>query len=208
MQRKRLYHFQVDCEQANNDSRELLHSPANLAHWEIVSSILRLHLDMSCVNLIKEGVWGERWETLRYMIVLYWNVRGLNEPLKQSEVQEVLKHHPTIFGWVETRVQHQNAMRIVAKLFPQYVFFANYNGHHNGRIWVFWLPSLNFNVLKSTSQFVHCSIGCGMNAFVEVVTFINGQNQVVLRQALCHDLCTDNMACSWVLLGDFNVVIS
>lgn len=90
------------------------------------------------------------------MIVLCWNVRGLNDPLKQSELQkEVLKHHPAIFGLIETRVKYQNAMQIEVKLFPQYAFFANYNGHNNDRIWVFWLPSLSVQVLKSTSQLVH-----------------------------------------------------
>lgn len=51
------------------------------------------------------------------MIVICWNVRGLNDPLKQSEVQqEILKRHPAIFGLVETRVENQNALRIVSSV--------------------------------------------------------------------------------------------
>lgn len=47
-----------------------------------------------------------------------------------------------------------------------------------------------------------------MNAIVGAVTFVYGHNQAVLRQGLWQDLCASNMTCPWILLGDFNVVMS
>lgn len=94
------------------------------------------------------------------MIVLGWNVRGINDPLKQGDMKkEVNKYCPTIFTLIETRVKMHKAQTIARRIFPHYSFTNNYNAHYNGRIrvfWVFWLPVLSVTVTRCSNQLVHC----------------------------------------------------
>lgn len=72
------------------------------------------------------------------MIITCGNVRGLNDPLKQVEIQKITnKHKHAVFALCETRVKAHNSSKIAKKLFPHYSFFANYASHYNWRIWVF-----------------------------------------------------------------------
>ena len=76
------------------------------------------------------------------MIILSWNVRGLNESFKHKQLnEEVNKHKPNIFALAETKVKEHNSY-ITLKLFPSYSSVANYASHYNGGICLFWRQGL------------------------------------------------------------------
>jgi exonuclease III len=73
------------------------------------------------------------------MTMLVWNVRGLNHPSKQKEVQRLVRAKR--FGLVcliETKVKEDNAASISSFIFSDWDFCYNYDKHYLGRIWVCW----------------------------------------------------------------------
>jgi exonuclease III len=53
------------------------------------------------------------------MNLLFWNVRGLNMPLKQNEVRKMVKRlRISILCLVETRVRQENFLRIISSMLP------------------------------------------------------------------------------------------
>lgn len=71
------------------------------------------------------------------MNLLVWNVRGLNHPSKQKEVQSMIRTKKIgLICLIETRVKVSNADRILASMLPDWDFCFNYEKHFLGRIWV------------------------------------------------------------------------
>jgi exonuclease III len=71
------------------------------------------------------------------MNILFWNVRGLNMLLKQKEVRNMVRRiRISILCLVETRVKHENFLKIVASMLPGWEVVNNYSTHILGRIWV------------------------------------------------------------------------
>lgn len=78
--------------------------------------------------------------------LLVWNVRGLNHPSKQKEVQRIVREKKiTLICIIETRVKCNKADVLMESLFPNWGFCSNYEQHHLGRIWVCW-DKLDFDV--------------------------------------------------------------
>ena len=66
-----------------------------------------------------------------------WNIRGLNDPLKQREVRSFVKSQALVFiCLVETRVRAPNNERIFNSVFPGWKLFHNYEHALLGRIWI------------------------------------------------------------------------
>lgn len=67
--------------------------------------------------------------------ILIWNVRGLNNNLRISEVQEAIREHTLgLIGLVETRVREINSTLISSRISPKWNFIHNYSSNHLGRI--------------------------------------------------------------------------
>ena len=61
-----------------------------------------------------------------------------------------------------------------------------------------------------SSQLIHCDVKNGTTGFHGAVSFIYGHNEAGQRQALWEDLLqlSYSTSCPWILIGDFNVVMS
>ncbi|XP_074288797.1 uncharacterized protein LOC141613953 [Silene latifolia] len=94
------------------------------------------------------------------MIISSWNVRGMNDPLRQQEVLEFLKRNKVDCGAViETHIKSYLAQVIYKRQFSSYSLATNYNSHPGGRIWLLWNPAtVQVRVLDSGAQFLHCSL--------------------------------------------------
>ncbi|XP_074265650.1 uncharacterized protein LOC141588093 [Silene latifolia] len=128
------------------------------------------------------------------MIFASWNIRGLNDPLKQKEIFDfLLLNKVDCSAILETRVKGSNAGSI-AKKFTSYSLVDNYNAHYNVRIWVMWNPRVvSLTVLSSKAQFIHCAV-----------------THVASQKDLWEDLMNFDASITspWACLGDFNVVLS
>jgi hypothetical protein len=76
------------------------------------------------------------------MFIEYWNIRGLNDPVKHSAFRcLVQKHSVALFGLVETHVA-VNKDNVSRHLFQNWAYFFNYDHSNSGRIWLCWDPNV------------------------------------------------------------------
>lgn len=120
----------------------------------------------------------------------FWNMRGLNDPLKQKEVRSfVSKNKLSIIGLVEHKVKESNFNRIFCSMIPFWSFVHNYTHSPNGRICIGWDPSLvKVIVLGLSSQAIHCKIHSVSGDTQFVATFVYGSNLYNERIELWQDL--------------------
>lgn len=100
-----------------------------------------------------------------------WNIRGLNGPLKQSEVKSMIaKYKVAVMGVLETRVRKESMCTVWEKIKLnqcQWSLEHNYLMSDQGRIWVLYdTRQVCLRVLKMSSQFIHCKITYGTESFV------------------------------------------
>ncbi|KAL5132074.1 hypothetical protein HKD37_12G034821 [Glycine soja] len=69
---------------------------------------------------------------------------------------------------------------------------------------------IHLSVLESNAQLHHCAIDCKTTAKRFQVSFIYGLHSIVARRSLGINLnsINDNMNCPWLLIGDFNSILS
>ena len=72
-----------------------------------------------------------------------WNIRGLNDPLKQKEMGTFFRVHSlSVVGILETRVSASNKDKIFTSIFSGWGLLHNYDHALLGRIWVCWNPTV------------------------------------------------------------------
>lgn len=78
------------------------------------------------------------------------NVRGLNNPNKQAEVQHFAAVNKVglLLGLVETKIRDVHYQHTLTHMFEGWGSFINNDHHPRGRIWVVWKP---FSVLYSNT---------------------------------------------------------
>lgn len=90
----------------------------------------------------------------------FWNMRGLNDPLKQKEVRSfVNKNKLSIIGLVEHKIKEPNFNRVFCSMIPSWSFVHNYSHSPNGRICVGWDPSFVNVIVLGQSKRSH-SLPC------------------------------------------------
>ena len=74
------------------------------------------------------------------MNVLIWNVRGLNDPVKQKEVVGKVKENKiNLVCLLETIIKENKMKAVISRHFQGWQMFHNYSeGARNGRIWILW----------------------------------------------------------------------
>lgn len=93
------------------------------------------------------------------MNLLVWNTRGLNDPIKQKEVNNRIVSTSSIFvGLLETRVKRNNYLAIVERMFPNWEYVNNYDAAVNGRIWLCWKPCVQVQVISTMDQCISALI--------------------------------------------------
>lgn len=86
-----------------------------------------------------------------------WNLRGLNDPLKQSEARKWVKNNNlSLVGLIEHKSKEPKAQNIVNIMFPHWHAANNFALGPLGRIPLCWDPLiLAIQVLTQSSQFIH-----------------------------------------------------
>jgi hypothetical protein len=144
------------------------------------------------------------------MLVHCWNVRGLNSPLKQHEVVSLMrKNKVDVCGLVETKLA-SSAVSFMHKFrLRNWEFLSNVTATNNARILVFWNPStIKVELIDLTAQRLHVNISSLVNQYTFVATFVYGYNTVIARRALLDDLQKWSSNSPWIILGDFNSLLS
>nr|TKR97771.1 hypothetical protein D5086_0000209710 [Populus alba] len=86
---------------------------------------------------------------------------------------------------------------------------SNANVANTARIVVFWNPStVKVDLLSSSAQAVHLSISCLISHISFKATFVYGFNTITARRSLWEDLRSWNSNSPWMVLGDFNSMLS
>ena len=100
------------------------------------------------------------------MNFLIWNVRGLNDPLKQKEVVgRVRELKINLVCLIETRVKENKMNAIISRHFQGWQMVHNYSEvAHNGRIWLLW-NGIQVDLVVSMDQSISCSVLFGTQRF-------------------------------------------
>ncbi|XP_074296939.1 uncharacterized protein LOC141627604 [Silene latifolia] len=146
------------------------------------------------------------------MNVLAWNIRGLNDPLKQQEVLVLLLNNKVdVAAVIETHVK-EDAINLVWKnKLAGFSLVTNNKYHSNGRIWVFWVPAkVSVVVYGMSAQHIHCQVLHRISKQTFEITFVYAFNLGSQRRALWDSLQSIALGVSlpWICLGDYNVTLS
>ncbi|XP_022040603.1 uncharacterized protein LOC110943155 [Helianthus annuus] len=139
-----------------------------------------------------------------------WNIRGLNRPLKQREVQQVVKDNRlSVCAILESHVEVSKLSKVCNRVFRQWEWTSNGGVCNRGtRIIIGWNNDLvDLMVLAQTDQVVHVklkSIALDTRVFVSFVYAKNTyqERRELWRDLMMHKLVVNNQP--WIVLGDFN----
>ncbi|XP_074314350.1 uncharacterized protein LOC141649563 [Silene latifolia] len=169
---------------------------------------------MSTLSVRLKMLWFLSWilETfLPPMILTIWNIRGLNDPLKQQEAHQLLLDNKVDCGaLIETHVKHTALMDISSRFLP-YQLVHNNDKHYNGRIWIFRNPVVvALTVLHKSAQHIHYSLLHIASQQQMEVTFVYAFNARLDRRGLWSHLqsISSQVSVPWLCFGDFNVVLN
>ena len=143
------------------------------------------------------------------MTILAWNVRGLNDPLKQRRVVSRIRElKVNLACLVETRVKEQNMQNIISRHFEGWKVLSNYsNEARNGRIWLLWTNPYHVELVDVMDQCITCIITQGMKKFM--LSAIYGWNEGIDRRRLWSHLSSlkaSDLQLPWMMAGDYNVI--
>ncbi|XP_062104006.1 uncharacterized protein LOC133815150 [Humulus lupulus] len=114
-----------------------------------------------------------------------------------------------LVGLLETRVKARNLGALYVRMLSGWCFTSNSAWHDGGRIIVSWNPlSFTVNILKCSSQLIHLFVESVGNKASFYVTFLYGFNDEEGRRGLWRDLQELSVMDSWIVLGDFNDILS
>lgn len=67
----------------------------------------------------------------------FWNMRGINDPLKQLGIKDFLSQNRfSVFALLETKVKQENYASVLAACGNVMSYISKYSYARNGRIWV------------------------------------------------------------------------
>ncbi len=115
-----------------------------------------------------------------------WNIRGLNDPMKQRFVRKfILEHNLALMGLVETKVKEVNKGGVFRAIAKGWKVICNYSSSPRGRIWVCWDPlGVDVSLLSQNNQVIHCLVRECSGSWCCVVSFVYGENCYSMRESL------------------------
>jgi hypothetical protein len=88
-------------------------------------------------------------------------------------------------------------------------FLSNVVASNTARILVFWNPAtVKLELIDLSAQGLHVTITCLVTHCSFTTTFVYGFNTIIARRALWEDLQRWNPNSPWLILGDFNSILS
>ncbi|KAJ6353313.1 hypothetical protein OIU76_002349 [Salix suchowensis] len=144
------------------------------------------------------------------MIVKCWNVRGLNSPLKQHEVVNLMKKSKVdVCGLLETKLSLPKVLSLQKFRLKKWKFISNAASSSSARIVVLWNPStVSVDMVGSSSQGLHVLVRSLVSQVELHITFVYGLHTIVARRALWDSLRDWCPLSPWMILGDFNSFLS
>ncbi|XP_035834111.1 uncharacterized protein LOC110881992 [Helianthus annuus] len=143
-----------------------------------------------------------------------WNIRGLNRPLKQSEVRTIVAENKLeLCAILESHVNIGNLAKVCKFVFRNWNWTSNGGVCSRGtRIILGWnADNLDVMVLAQSDQIMHTQVIFKASKRVLFCSFVYAENKYIDRRALWADLCKHKMFCHdkpWVVMGDFNSALN
>ena len=144
------------------------------------------------------------------MNIIVWNVRGLNDPIKQKAILGRIRDLQTnLVFLLETRVKEHNMQNIVSRHLQGWRILHNYFAEaRNGRIWCLWNSLLQVELIDSMDQSITCGVTYGDKKFY--FSAVYGSNEGIERRRLWMHLASLRSSIAhnpWMLAGDFNIIM-
>ena len=144
------------------------------------------------------------------MIIKCWNVRGLNSPLKQHEVVNLMKKSSVdVCGLLETKLSLSKVLALQKFRLKQWNFLSNATQSSMARIVIFWNPTtVSVDLVHVSSQGLHVCVRSLVSQICFHITFVYGLHTIAARRSLWDNLCDWSPPGPWLVLGDFNSLLS
>ncbi|XP_026450373.1 uncharacterized protein LOC113350449 [Papaver somniferum] len=140
------------------------------------------------------------------MRVIYWNIRGLRRIQTKDKLRSLVQQFSPSLLWVaEPKVKASSS--IIKQLHlpgMSKMILHNSNGNLKGNIWLFWHYSVTApSLISSSKQCIIVQVGEAL------VTRVHAECLTIYRRILWSELLTVNeMKLPWLVIGDFNVVLT
>ncbi|KAJ0048928.1 hypothetical protein Pint_15714 [Pistacia integerrima] len=202
-----------------------------------VGGVEYLGIQMSCA-LINRGLWRrgmnheeDKWmeadsedkgksdiesdstPMVRFLIEGCWNIRGLNQPIKQEEVKVFTKEKRlALCSLLETCVAIVSTNCIFNHVFRNWNWISNTDhGSRGCRVVVGWNILVYYvRVVGMTEQVVNCVVRELRNGNEFFASFVYAMNDLVGRRELWDNLCNHKCVVEnslWIVMGDFNATL-
>ncbi|GLU12746.1 hypothetical protein SLE2022_294050 [Rubroshorea leprosula] len=139
-----------------------------------------------------------------------WNVRGLNDPIRQVDVKKfMLSNKVQFITLLETRVKKENSSRVVQMFGSQWGWLNNYNSRYNSRIWILWTKvELRVSEVLQMDQLMHVEVCSVVGDVKFLCSIIYAFNSFDGRVALWEQFRALDVAnVPWIISRDFNTTL-
>lgn len=144
--------------------------------------------------------------------LFFWNVCGLNDPVKHRTLCSWLNSHKPLFGaLLETHIKELSLAPIMSTLCQGWNYTSNHSCDEDGRIILIWRDPLKLRVIGQSAQAITCELLIpGQPSFI--YTAIYASNLSDERNDLWVELMQLHASLSledspWMIGGDFNQVL-
>ncbi|XP_022014976.1 uncharacterized protein LOC110914495 [Helianthus annuus] len=143
-----------------------------------------------------------------------WNVRGLNHPLKQKEVQKFVKgNNLQVIAILESHVQVEKLDGVCKKVFRNWDWTSNGRLCNKGtRIILGWnVDNVDVLVVHATNQVMHVQVYFKSDKTMINVSFVYASNSDQERKQLWDSMRMHKrvvQSSPWIIMGDFNVALN
>ena len=144
--------------------------------------------------------------------LLFWNVRGLNDPDKHQPFVDWLKFQKPLFGaLLETHIKEQSLNPILTKICPGWNYLSNHLSDPDGRIVIIWKNPLIVQPLSQSKQHLTCLLSFP-NLPPIYYTAVYASNLSEERTDLWCELLQNHQDLdlenkNWVVGGDLNQIL-
>ncbi|KAJ6377603.1 hypothetical protein OIU76_026557 [Salix suchowensis] len=136
--------------------------------------------------------------------------KGLNSPLKQHEVVNLMKKSKVdVCGLLETKLSLPKVLSLQKFRLKKWKFLTNAASSSSARIVVFWNRSTaSVDMVGSSSQGLHVLVRSLVSQVELHISFVYGLHTIVARRTLWDSLRDWCIPGPWMVLGDFNSLLS
>lgn len=137
------------------------------------------------------------------MLLLNWNIKGLNSPLIVSHMKK------NMCGLLKTKLTSSKLQFMHKFRLKNWRFFSNVEAVGIATIVVLWNPfMIKVDLIDLSTQAFHVSINNLESQYTFAAIFVYSFNTIIARRQLWDDLRSWAPSCPCIILGDFNSIMS